>query len=106
MTAARLTYWASGGDIFAASGRCLSLAEANCRLSHHTHAGALILAAQLRQALDAAAAWRRAASGSYGRAPAPNRLAKSARSLTFTGSASGTGTPRKSHSGPQPCEAS
>lgn len=106
MTAARLTYWASGGDIVAAPGRCLTLAEANCRLSHHSHAGARVLAAQLRQALDAAAAWRRAASADYGRAPGPNRLAKSARSLTLTGSASGTGTPRKPHSGPHPCEAS
>jgi hypothetical protein len=105
MTAARLTYWASGGDVVTAPGRCLSLAEANCRLSHHNHVGAVILATQLRQALDRAAAWRRAASVNYARAPAPNRLAKSARSLTFTGSASGTGTPRKSHSGSQPCEA-
>ena len=106
MTGEPLTYWSSGGEIVARPGQVLSNGDANRLLDHHTQAGAQALVAQLRQALDAAARWRRAATTSYAPVSFENRLTKSSRVLALSGSMSGTGTPRNSHSGSQPCEAS
>ena len=82
MTARRLTYWPSGGEVVATHGRnialddakrlrALYLAEAGtaeAASDYHTCATALRLAMELREAAETCIRWRRAACAAYGRA--------------------------------------
>lgn len=107
MTAARLTFWSSGGDIFGAAGKVIELEEARqlCALydkaaENDTDTGAR--ARELRQALETASLWRRAARIAYASGERAKRAANSSREFTLGRSPSGAGTPRKSQSGAQP----
>lgn len=114
----RLTYWTSGGDVVGIHGRVVTLDEAGrlrrmhldeARLraglgDHRACARALRMAMELRRALESGARWRRAAAVRYGAAEVCSRAANSSREFTLGGGASGTGSPRKSHSGSHPCE--
>jgi hypothetical protein len=85
VTAGRLTYWSSGGEIVATHGRLIALedaerlrilyrGEAEAAAATHDHcacAAALRLAMELRQALGASGRWRLAARAAYGAETAP-----------------------------------
>lgn len=108
-----MTYRHCGGDIIGPRQQALGDAEAATALAlHRTRADAddpleaqraLRLAAEIEVALVERARWRRAALAHH---RAFERPMNSSRELTLGSGASGTGRPRKAHSGPQPCETS
>jgi len=113
-----LSYWHSGGEVIGVGGRRLEPEEAaRLRRLHLMQARAgvqagdrqqaeieLGLSRELRRALAARRAWARAARDRYDCIGVGSRAANSSRELTLGNGVSGVGNPRKSHSGPQPCE--
>jgi hypothetical protein len=109
-------FWPSGGDVVSTHCRLIAPAEAErlralylCEAEasaragdHRTREDALRLADELRQALEAAGRWRRAARATYEVGGAANRVANSSRELTLGKAPSGIGRPRKPHNGSHP----